>query len=130
MDSNDKNTKSVLVVDDDESFRKVLTGALEGAGLTVYAAPNGEEGLTVALEKQPNLTLLDILMPGMDGIETLKKIRADERGKNLKVIVFTQVEDLERMSEALTENITGYMIKADWNVEDMVNEVKKHVGDA
>ena len=80
-------TKTILIVDDEESIRKSLAGILGDEGYEVVAAPSGRDGLDVLSEAQPALALLDIAMPEMDGIETLKRFK--EVRPEMQVIMIT-----------------------------------------
>lgn len=76
LDSASANKRSVLVVDDEASIRKILEGIFRDEGYAVYAAPDGETALALVEQNNPDLVLLDIWMPGLDGIETLKRLKA------------------------------------------------------
>src|SRR5258708_1096522 len=89
----DQEKKSVLVVEDDPEVRTLYAHALTAAGLTVILAEDGENGLALAIEKQPDLLLVDVLMPNLSGIDMLKKIRAQgDWGKQVPAILLTNVE--------------------------------------
>ena len=83
----EKKKKSILIVEDELSLQKVLTEKLSHEGYLIIQASNGQEGLDSALREKPDLILLDILMPVMDGSAMLEKLRADEWGKKAKVII-------------------------------------------
>ncbi|GAB6094527.1 response regulator [Desulfatiferula olefinivorans] len=78
---------SILVIDDEDSSCRLFRVILEKAGYTVYTASNGREGLKVLAEHDPDLVITDIIMPVMEGVETIMKIRKDYPGK--KIIAMT-----------------------------------------
>jgi|WetSurMetagenome_2_1015567.scaffolds.fasta_scaffold469536_1 two-component system, OmpR family, alkaline phosphatase synthesis response regulator PhoP len=119
-----KNGKKVLVVDDEHAVRLALNDKLEAAGFEVILANNGIEGLKMAFVNHPDLIVLDILMPKMDGIETLKMLREDSWGKNVPVIILTNISDYYQLEEALKIGISEYMVKAEWSLKDVVERVK------
>lgn len=119
-------TKKILIIDDDKIFSKILrdTFAAERAGqYELVVAFDGEEGLKQALEGKPDLIMLDLIMPKLGGIEFLKKLRADERGKDVPVLVETQLSDMEKMSEGMELGVRGYIVKSDYSIEDILRQV-------
>lgn len=101
----------VLVVDDDERNRRLAATVLEQAGHAVLGAADGAAGVALALAEAPDLVLMDVQMPGMDGIAALKALRADPRGAKLKVAALTALAmkgDAERL---LAEGFDGYLEK-------------------
>lgn len=98
---------------------------LSREGFIVVRTKNGEEGLSAALSGHPDLILLDILMPKMDGITMLKELRKNEWGKNVQVILLTNLSDVENISEALNNNVTDYLIKSDWNIKEVISRIKE-----
>ena len=118
-----ENKKKILIVEDEESLAGALTLKLDD-NFEVLAAKNGEDGLAVALKAHPDLILLDIVMPKMDGIEMLKKLRADEWGKKVEVIVLTILRDNEKVAEVLDNEAFEYLVKTDTKLEDVVTKIK------
>ncbi len=118
-----ENKKKILIVEDEESLAGALTLKLDD-NFEVLAAKNGEDGLAVALKAHPDLILLDIVMPKMDGIEMLKKLRADEWGKKVEVIVLTNLSDNEKVAEVLDNEAFEYLVKTDTKLEDVVTKIK------
>lgn len=117
--------KTILIVEDETPMRKVLAEELERNNFNVLQAENGEEGLEIALDKKPDITLLDIVMPKMDGLEMLKNLREDEEwGKDAKVLLLTNYSDVEKISESVQIGISGYLVKSDWKLEDVVRKIK------
>ena len=122
MENEDK--KKVLVVDDDENLRLVLLDKLNMSGFYAIGAPNGEEGLEKALKLHPDVTLLDIMMPVMNGWDMLKKLREDEWGKKAKVIMLTVVEDTEAIARAVEDGSFAYLIKTNESTDEDIEKVK------
>jgi len=118
------NKKKVLVVDDDENLRLVLVDKLNISGFDATGAPNGKEGLAKALGWHPNIILLDVLMPIMNGQEMLKKLREDEWGKKAKIIMLTVVEDAGVIAQAVQDGSFAYLIKTDHSIDEIVEKVK------
>jgi DNA-binding response OmpR family regulator len=115
---------TILIVEDDASLREALYDKLKHEGFTVLTAKNGQEGLQIALDEHPDLMLLDIVMPIMDGLVTLKKIREDNWGKNAKIIMLTNLSDNDKISAAVAEGSFEYIVKSDWKMEDVVKKIK------
>ena len=120
--------KTVLVIDDDEALRLVLSEALRAEGIKTLEAQNGVDGLTIALEKHPDFILLDVMMPEMGGEEMLRKLRSDEWGKNASVFVLTQLDSMDKITDMMTAKIDGYFVKSSLSIESMVKDVKKKLG--
>jgi len=127
----DKTPKKVLVVEDEPSLRNALSDKFTREDFDVLEAKNGKEGLEIALKEHPDLILLDIIMPVMDGISMLKQLRNEnEWGKHVPVIILT---NLINMNEAQHWNVTElepsfYLIKTDWKIEDLVTKIREHLG--
>ena len=83
------SSKKILLVDDESDILDFLSYNLQAAGYTVRAASNGEEGIAIANEFEPDLILLDMMMPEMDGIETCEKIRESEKLKSVLIAFLT-----------------------------------------
>lgn len=122
-----KTQKKVLIVEDEESLSLILKKRLEEEGIQVLNAENGEEGLKKGLENHPDLILLDIIMPIMDGMTMLREIRKDKWGKEVEVVVLTNLQDTEKVQEALEEKVYDYLIKTDWSLDDLIKKVKEKI---
>jgi DNA-binding response OmpR family regulator len=97
----DTERKKILVVDDEQDLREAIITALSYEGFEVIEAVDGENGLEVALREKPDLILLDVMMPKMDGIEMLARLRNDAWGNCVKVIIMTALDDMEKIAEAV-----------------------------
>lgn len=119
--------KTVLVVEDENSLQYVLAQKLEKEGFAVLTAGNGTDALAVALDKHPDLILLDIMMPH-DGIEMLEELRRDEPyGKQVRVIFLTNLSpDTERIIQAIERHEpVFYLIKANSTPSLVVEKIQE-----
>jgi CheY-like chemotaxis protein len=123
MDNN--NSKIVLVIDDEEFVTGALAKKLTGAGYKVLIQRNGEEGLAVALSEHPDLILLDVVMPKMDGLTMLSKLREDEWGKDVPAIILTNLESAEKVEESRRRGVYDYLVKTDWSLSDVLDKVNQ-----
>jgi len=121
--------KTILIVDDERSLREAIVEKFSREGFKVVEAKNGEEGIKVAFSEKPDIILLDIIMPVMDGMSMLKKLREDAWGKDVKVIMLTNLSDTEKIAEAVAQGSFGYFVKADWKIEDLVTKVREQLGE-
>ena len=119
--------KTVLIVEDESSLRNVMREALERHNFQVLEAPNGEEGLVLALQKRPDIILLDLNMPKMGGQEVLQKLRQDDWGASVKVVVMTNEDDVVNIGTAHEHAITEYIIKSNLDLEDLIKRVRTTV---
>lgn len=114
---------TMLIVEDDASLRGALCKKFIKEGFNVLSAEDGEEGLKTALEQHPDLILLDILMPKMDGLTMLKKFRESDKDKNTPVMLLSNLTDVQDISEALLLGAKEYLVKSNWKLEDLVKKV-------
>lgn len=116
--------KILLIVDDEEIVYKALSVQFPDKELEILSAIDGEQGLKMATTHHPDLILLDLVMPKMDGLTMLNKLRQDEWGKQAKVIVLSNISDTEKVKEAQEIGSNEYLIKADWNVINVAQKIK------
>jgi DNA-binding response OmpR family regulator len=95
------------------------------SGMQVLTEKNGEDGLKSALQNRPNLIILDIIMPKKDGLATLKELRQDNWGKSVPVIILTNLNENEKLAEAMEIGITEYLLKSDVKLDDVLNKAQK-----
>ncbi len=115
----------ILIIEDDATVLKPLETKFEADGLSVVTAADGLAGLKTALEQEPELILLDIIMPRMDGLTMLQKLRASGAyGKSVPVVVLTNLSDAESVEEAAANGVYDFLVKANWQLKDLVDLVK------
>lgn len=120
--------KKILIVEDELALLYALASQFDKKQFKVLQAVDGEEGLKSALEHHPDLILLDLLMPKMDGMSMLKELRKDMWGKDVKVIILTNLSDAEKIDEALKNGTYDYLVKKDWNITQVIEKVKHSLG--
>lgn len=123
-----ENEKKVLmVVEDEAGLRNVLKDRFLKENFTVLEAENGEEGLELALDKSPELIILDLLMPKLDGMMMLKNLRkSGEYGKNVRVIILTNLDANDKIIHEVTNTQpTYYLIKSNVKLDEIVEKVKE-----
>ncbi|MDP3479248.1 MAG: response regulator [Desulfoprunum sp.] len=103
--------RTVLVIEDNKDNLKIVTYALQRAGYTVIAAESGEEGFELALKKKPLFILMDINLPGMDGLETTKRIRSSEADGCIPIIAITSYAMSGDRERILAAGCNGYFEK-------------------
>lgn len=118
--------KKILIVEDDKDFLFILQTDLRNAGFSVVVAEDGQAGLDAVQEEKPDLVILDILMPKMDGIEVARHLK--EKGVEVPIIFLTNMSDLDHISKATETAPSDYIIKSDVPVDKIVAEVKKKLG--
>jgi DNA-binding response OmpR family regulator len=102
---------TVLIIEDEKDIRKILEYELKSDGFNVYSADNGQAGLKMAMEKKPDVILLDWVMPEMNGLKVLSKIRHDERTKDIIVLMLTVKNMMDDVETALASGADDYIPK-------------------
>lgn len=121
----DSKSGKVLVVEDEEILLTALKEELTtGGGYQVEGAGDGVEGLEKVKSFHPDLILLDLLMPKMDGMEMLQKLKNDSETRDIPVVILTNLSDYEQISEALSLGARDYLVKANYKLEDLLEKVK------
>jgi len=107
----EKRRKTILIVDDNPTIRQTLRDRLEGCPWSVLTAADGQQALELALAHKPDLLLLDIYMPGMDGHRVLSHLRENAATADIKVIMVTASQDVSDITTAAAHNIQDYVTK-------------------
>jgi HD-like signal output (HDOD) protein len=121
-----KRTNKILVAEDSAATRTAISNMLKRMGYEVIIALNGEEAVELALEEQPSLILMDIMMPVMDGITALKEIRSDVSMRTTPVVMLTSVTDIRLVTEAMECGANDYIAKP-FSVTLLTERVERYV---
>jgi len=114
----------ILIIEDNEKNRKLARDVLQVKGYQTIESETAEEGLKLAVEKSPALILMDILLPGMDGITALKQLKADPRTKSIPIIAITASAMTNNRTSMLAEGFDGYQTKP-ISLKDFLGEVER-----
>jgi len=121
--------KKILFIEDESALQKTFGDILKSKGHGVLKALDGESGLRSAKGERPDLILLDLILPKMDGFEVLKELKENEETKNIPVIILTNLEETEDIQKALELGATTYLVKSSYTLEEVVNKIEKALGE-
>lgn len=116
--------KIILIIDDDEAFQKVISAKLESNNYKVLNARDGDEGFKSAVQSKPDLILLDIRMPKLDGMEFLRKLRLVKDIPEIPVLITSNLSTMDYVSEGVTLGVKGYIIKSNEKLDTIADEVE------
>lgn len=126
-ESNKDNKKKILLIEDDVFLSKVLEERLLDEGFLVDIAGNGEEGFSKIKSFTPDLILLDMILPKMNGFEVLKKIKKDSKNKNTPVIIVSNLGQDEDMKLGRKLGAVDYLVKSNFSLKAIVDKVYLHI---
>lgn len=119
--------KKILIVEDELSLREALKDKLSKNNFEVQLAANGQEAIEIAKDFSPQLILLDILMPGMNGLDVLKEIRGTASLVSVPVIMLTNLPEEGAQEKAEQLGSTEYLVKANTNLEQLIEKINTYV---
>lgn len=114
----------VLIVDDDQSLATIISTAFEHEGYAAIASYNGKDALEKAKSENPNVILLDQVLPDISGNQVLKELKMDDQTKNIPVLMLSNFGQTEMVNQAINEGANDYIYKYQVEVADIVNKVK------
>lgn len=117
--------KKILLIEDDPFLVDIYTTKLNEVGYSVVSAFDGDEAMRKIEEEKPDVVLLDIVLPNIDGWEILRKIKKDEKLKNLEVIILSNLGQKEEVEKGINLGASKYIIKAHHTPSEVAAEVKK-----
>lgn len=117
-------SKKILIVDDEQDLVTLFSDILQSAGFETRAAMDGSEALALAQSENFDLILLDIKMPKLDGFEVLKALREDQKTRNIKVIMLSNMQGQGYIDSATSLGADDYWYKMNTHLLDLVQKVK------
>lgn len=120
--------KKILFIEDESTLQKRMGEFLGQEGYKVIPALDGETGFKLAQKEKPDLILLDIILPKLDGFEVFKRIKDDKKTQNIPVIILTNLENSSDIEKSLELGATAYLIKSDQSLEDVLEKINKTLG--
>ncbi len=118
----------IAIIEDDAAIAQMYRMKFEAEGYVVETAENGKLGLELAEQMQPDVILLDLMMPEMNGDEMLQKLRATEWGKDIKVIILTNMGEQEAPEVLKSLNVSAFIVKADMTPRQVADLVEQQMG--
>lgn len=119
--------RSILVIEDEQPMRDAIVDTLKQNNLIPFTSDNGKDGLSIALQEHPDLILLDIFMPKMDGLSMLESLRSDPWGHDVPVIILTNLNpDTDSTIRAIMDHKPAYyLIKSNITLEGIISKIKE-----
>ena len=116
--------KKILIIEDDVVLRETLSDYLTKEGFMAVTASNGEEGVSQAKKENPDLILLDIILPKKDGFEVIKDLKKSDETKKISIVLLTNLDSLNDIEKALNLGATTYLVKSDYSLGEVVEKIK------
>lgn len=117
-------TSKILIVEDETALLYALKAELSHNGFEILEAMDGEKGLRILEQQKPDIVILDLLLPGIDGFEVLKRMKSKNETKNIPVIILTNLGDKESIEKGKALGANDYLIKTDYTLEEVINKLK------
>ncbi len=122
--------KKILIVEDDKFLRELITRKLIAENYEIVEAIDGEEGLKKIKEEKPDLVLLDLILPGIDGFEVLSKMKDDPALASIPVIILSNLGQREDVEKGLKLGAVDYLVKAHFTPNEIIEKVKNSLAKA
>ncbi|HJV32864.1 MAG TPA: response regulator [Patescibacteria group bacterium] len=122
--------KTVLIVEDEQSMQRALKNKLEHAGYAVIAANDGEEAIDALRSSKPDLVLLDLIMPKLDGISVLRQMKSDDALRGVPVVILTNLSSGDKVAEAMQLGTFDFLVKANYSLDDVLKKVNERLGES
>jgi DNA-binding response OmpR family regulator len=123
----ENNSKKILMVEDDDALAMVYLTRLKAEGFDIKRVNNGEDALAAAIEYHPNLVLLDVMMPKVNGFDVLDILRNTPETANLKIIMLTALSQESDKERAESMGADDYLVKSQVVIADVIERIKHHL---
>src|SRR3990172_2281358 len=121
------NMKKILIIEDDVFLQRMASKKLLESGYEVLVAENSDKALLILKSETPEIILLDLLLPGTDGFELLAKLKADEKTKNIPVLVFSNLSEDKDIKRCQDLGIKDYIVKSSCTLSELVDKINKTI---
>ena len=119
--------KTILIIEDDEFFRELISKKITSSGFVMLEASDGQKGIDKAKEMKPNLILLDLLLPNIDGFEVLATLKQDSETSTIPIIILSNLSSKEDIEKGLKLGASDFLIKSQFSSEDIIDKIKKFI---
>lgn len=117
----------ILIIEDEEFLCKLLARKLEQSGFVVKSAFDGESGLEVVAADAPDLILLDLLLPGIDGFEVIRRLKSDPKANMIPIVIISNLGEPGDIASATKLGAAEYLVKAEYTPDQIVKKVWRHL---
>ncbi len=117
--------KKILIIEDDPTLQKTLTNFLKE--FKVFSAFDGLTGIELAKKEKPDLIMLDLIIPRMEGLSVLKKLKEEKETEVIPVIILTNLEDPVRVEGAIQAGAVAYLIKNQYSLKELLKKIKENI---
>lgn len=124
----ENTSKKLLIVDDEVQLLTILVDQFTKEGFNVLSAKDAKSGIDLAIKEKPDLMIIDVIMPEMDGLAMLEELRKHPETKEIPAIILSNLSDPQTTAKALKFGVYDHLVKTDWDVADLISRVKEKVG--
>lgn len=118
-------TKKILIIEDDQTILSMYDSKFQGEGFEVFKAEDGNEGFKIAQKEQPDIIMLDIILPQIDGFTVLSELKKDKKTKDIPVVMLTNLGTIEDQKKGKTMGAEDYLVKASLTPAEISEKIKK-----
>ena len=115
----------ILFIEDETALQRTLSAVMEQVGHSVTNAYDGEKGLELAQGAPPDLILLDLILPKIDGFEVLKRLKSSPETKDIRIIILTNLEQTQSVEKIIEYGPLNYLVKANYNLDEIVAKIRE-----
>lgn len=119
--------KKILVVEDDDFLRSLIVNKLQKEGYVVSTEVDGATAIEKIVNNQPDLVILDLMLPAVAGLDILSEIRKNKEWKDIKVVIYSNLRDEQDIRKGLELGVSEYLVKTNFTLEELLRKVKKHL---
>ncbi len=124
------NKSKILIIEDDTALNKIYQNKLQREGYDVAIALDGREGIKMVDIEKPDIILLDILLPKLNGREVLKKLKEKSQTSSIPVLILSNLSEMDEVMKGLEEGAADYMIKSEHSLEEVVERIESILNSA
>ena len=121
--------KKILFIEDEGALQQAISFALEKEGYQTVSAMDGDAGIRLAAKEQPNLILLDLILPKKNGFDVLKTLKENPDTQRIPVMILTNLESDANIEQALAMGAASYLVKANYKIEEVIQKIKTMLGE-
>lgn len=123
----DKKKKKILIIEDDEAISSMYKTKLEADGFLILTAFNGANGFELAKKEKPDIIMLDVILPQLDGFSVLEKLKNNDKIKKIPVVMLTNLSTEEDIAKGEKLGAIDYLVKASLTPAQVSNKIQKHL---